>query len=221
MAKLQQPMLIEDRLTFPLETGTGSDIAQFAINFNGSPALATANGMVGSNDGVANTYYKFPKFDWLKNLYEMVRCRWIKVQFIPRMPADTAATANYNPLYIIKERDGLDDFLSNTPPNIESIVTEPAMKIKNWFRPWKLFQRSAKYGLLTKIPPAPVGSALQTGENLFGQWHGIGSPIGTLTTIHGPHILATTQDGPTDTVLGTIVVTASFMCRGSIRVTPP
>lgn len=218
MRKLQQPMVIEDRVVFPVACANNDREAGFAFNFNGSPSLSTNEGMLCSFDGLAVTYFSFIKFDQLKLLYEQVRCRWVKFQFIPRLPNDTAAVANYSPFYIIKERDGLDNGVlsSGRVLDIDQISTEPSMKVKNWVRPWKLFQRSIKYPVLNKVP-SNVDSENSTGDNLMGLWHGINNSIGRLDATNGPHIWGQTGQGVNSGVLGTMVVTASFCLKGNYR----
>jgi len=212
-------MVIEDRIVFPLATADSTRQCGFGWNFNGSPTKNTNEGCLGSFDGVAVSYYSFPKFDYLKNLYETVRCRWVKFNFIPRCPNDVATVGNYSPFYIIKERDGTDFGIQSSADtvDIEQIATEPSMKTKNWFRPWKVFQRSIKYGVLSKIPSTIQGVTAGTGTNLMGQWHGIGSNIGLLDEPNGLHIYGQTGQGINTGTLGTIIVTASFTLRGNYR----
>lgn len=214
------PLTIIDRDIFDLTTDSNGK-CYFAINLNGAPGKNNSDGMVvRGNPGTPVTSYNFAfkKFASLALLWEQVRCKWIKVQFIPRQQYESNFA--YVPMYIIRERDGMDFDPTTFFGTTSDVLYEPRCKAYNFSKPFKLFQRTVPYGYLSKVPPYPeVEVDSNTGFNIMGQWHGMNSSLGNLNSANSNHIYGMIPDGPPTKTIGDFVCTAKFECKGALK--PP
>ncbi|UPW41439.1 capsid protein [Dipodfec virus UA23Rod_6578] len=72
-------------------------------------------------------------------LYDAYKVCAVKIQFIPNLPNDTSANAQYSPLYIAH------DFNNGTitAPTENILIQYGDVKVKNLFRPWTYYTRFA------------------------------------------------------------------------------
>jgi len=149
-------------------------------------------------------------------VWEQCRCAWVKIKFYPSMPNDTIAVGAYNPVYIMKERDGIDFSASAAFPTANAILSEPNSRAVNRYRPFKIFQRSIRYPILNKYPSATTIHADNPTLNLWGQWHDITKPIGMVGDENAAHIYMQARSGPVSVTIGTLVVEAKFVVKGQL-----
>lgn len=215
--RYQQPMTIIDKAVAFWNTDASGN-AWFAVNMNGAPAADNQNGMFQYGSPTSIAYTKFDKFTALQAVYEQVRCSWIKIQFFPSMPNDSVTVGAYNPVYIVKERSGLDFIPSAGFPSADAVLSEPQSYAVNRYRPFKIFQRSIKYPILNKYPMRwGAGSSTQnTDHNLWGQWHDPTKSIQDFSSDDTCHVYAQTHDGPHSVTIGTLIISAKFQCKGQL-----
>lgn len=79
--------------------------------------------------------------DWsnLVGLYDQYRVFAVKVKYIPTLPFDSSTVTGYYPLYGITD---FDDTAALT--SVAQTIEYENMKVKNMYKPWKLYQRVPK-----------------------------------------------------------------------------
>jgi hypothetical protein len=214
MLRFQQPLTIIDKFSVNWNTDASGN-ALFAVNMNGAPAANSHSAMFVYGSPTSVAYGQFGKFTALQALWEQCRCSWIKIKFYPSMPNDTVTVGQYNPVYVMKERDGIDFSPIATFPTKDAILSEPQSFAVNRYTPFKIFQRSVKYPVLNRQPPM-WGVESHPGHNLFGQWHDCAQSINNFSTDNTAHIYAAAIQGPPSVTIGTLVVSAKFVLKGQL-----
>jgi len=211
---------IRDRTVIKLTTDA-SGTCLIGANLNAAPSGKSTDFFAFGNP-TSLAAQKFPKFDWIDKLWEQCRCRWIKWKWYPLQPFDnsTTSSAGYVPCYFVQERDGIDFGVTTSIPTSTDILNEPNMKVINRQRPFTIFQRCTKYGPYNKVP-APKSTALQeTGQNIWGQWHGINTSIGDLDLANSAHQYFVFFGAKPSSDIGYFQIEASFDLKGQVRVEP-
>lgn len=217
------PLSIIDRDIVEINTGTSGN-AFIACNLNGRPGTEDEQGMVVSGNPDVPTIgydFSFSKFRGgkLERLYEQCRCVWWKMQWVPTIPNDSSTTNLYAPVCVLKERDGGDWSPTSTFPSDRQIYSEPRMKVYNAYRPFTIFQRTVPYGYLSKVPPYNTATVYSnTGANIMGQWHGIGTGLGRLDDVNGFHIYVRFKEFSASKKLGHFIITARMQCKENYNV---
>lgn len=184
------------------------------MNYNGLPDSSTStNAMVMANNASGTLAgVSFP--ETLGNSFlSQMRCAGIAVQYQPNFPNGALQTTNgYQPLVIMTDRDGIETNLSNT--SFSSLQNQVhGVKIRNFYRPWKVYHKALRYPLYNRIPTAPSAIQSSPNYNIWGQWHGTQSDIGHINAEYGCQLMIIgrpldTTEFPAQTVVGTFIVTA-------------
>lgn len=211
----QQPATIIDKFSVNWNTDASGN-AIIAVNMNGAPAANSADATLMYGNPTSITYAQFPKFTSLQAIYEQCRMAWIKIKFFPSMPNDTVAVGQYNPIYVMKERDGIDFSPIGSFPSANAVLSEPQSYALNRYRPWKIFQRSIRYPVLNKYPFESGTTTGDPSHNLWGQWHDISQAISDLNSDNCAHIYVQARTGPASVTIGTLVVSAKFVLKGQL-----
>lgn len=205
---------IRDRTVIQIATDA-SGIAFAGANLNASPTGDSTEFLAFGNPTAVQAQF-FKKFNWYKKLYEQCRCRWIRWKWVPLHPFDSTTTTpeGYAPVYYVAERDAIDWGVTTSVPSSDQILSEPKVKILPRNRPWTVFQRCTKYGPFNKTPPPLAALADQTGCNIWGQWHGVGTSLADVSFANGAHQYFAFFSSKPSATLGYFIIDASFDLKG-------
>lgn len=93
--------------------------------------------------------------DWsgITSLYDQYRVCAVKLKFIPNYPNNTTATTAYAPVYCMIDYD------TEAPPGtVADVIQYNNLKVKNLYRPWKLYYKIPKSTpSVANAPQASVG----------------------------------------------------------------
>jgi len=221
---------------------SGDAHSYFGINFNGNETASgnvnTSMFWVNNENGIASQFSAGDLIS-LNNQYSTVRCAGVKLKWYPGLPNGISGPTVYAPQALIYDRDGIE-VDTTVPPvyNFPTVATAMeqtnGVRIKNMYRPWKMWLRTPKYRMNTRIVSynqGPSGEAnYSPNENIAGQWKGptealTQSLVATNTTPQsyilknrGAHFLLVSPlpgGYPEDTQvpMGTLVVTSYFVYR--------
>lgn len=188
---------------------------KLGINFNGSPYVATTSGsiVVYSEDSLLFPLkgVDFPGATSFYSLFAQCRCAAVKLRYVPSHQNDGSSIVLWKPMHYLYDYDGHE--LGLAAQTQANMCTHGAFGMKNLERPWKLYKKSLKYRQYTKIPSVDIGDPTHGGQNMAGQWHGVGDAIAVTNTAYGTHLQLVLQDTTQGFFYGNIYITAYMMYK--------
>lgn len=199
---------------FDWVTDTGGK-AMLYFNFNGKlhSTVSTAVRGVGYPQGPTLTYGYPKEAVNYAGLYQNMRCALIKVKFLPHFTSsDTTGSthAQNRPIYSVYDNEGLEWIPDTTAPNIDELIQNQSLRIKQTTRTNKWVFKAIKYPMIGKYPTIETGTPTNS-SNYAGQWHGAGSAIGTMHNTNSAHVCLYTEGHNTGSTLGRFIVT--YYCQ--------
>jgi hypothetical protein len=161
--------------------GTGNVI--FTVNFNGSETSTFEDAVlhIVPLGGAAVGYTVTTNIPALESTFDQNRCAAIKVKYFPSLP-NGAVTAGYQPTYLLRDRDGIDQNLLNISNPFQLQEQVNGVKTLNMYRPFKAYMKAPKHRINSRIPTVDpafadpnIGYAPNT--NLAGQWKRVGESL--------------------------------------------
>lgn len=163
----------------------------FTFNFNGNEIQTDERAVIHTYDSGTSAFTGYRPNTTMPSLdatFDQNRCAAVKIKFLPSLPAG-AVTAGYQPAYLLRDRDGIDQQLSGTLSS-PSILQEQINGVKtlNMYRPFKAYMKALKYRVNTRIPtetPAFASAAVgySPNTNLAGQWKRVGEGLSESWTL--------------------------------------
>lgn len=215
------PILFKQTCVIPLGTNSTGKFTM-GINMNGAPSASTINRniVIYTQDSALTpvTYQDFSVFNpalgvGLKGIWSQMRMCAVKLRFIPYHSQDESTIMVPGNLFTVWDMDGHEKALSLF--NNEDVYSN-SFKVLSMIRPWKIYRRSLKYRLRSKIPATSPNVVANNNQNLAGLWHGVGDCIGTSDNTFGCHLIIHTSNATNSFTFGNIVITGYFQLKDRI-----
>lgn len=220
---------VKTAITF--ETGSANQLMRFMMNFNGheSPLAGTdvnaamylQQGGAGASVAVSNNDMPQVGAQWDQNRLAATQWKWL-----PGLP-EGAIRSDYKPMFIAYDKDGIDQYVTQMGQQ-DFLQQSGYGKIKNMYKPWKLFVRAPKQRLRNKFGQMPqlrpnVTGVYEANTNIAGLWKEVGGgyPSWSQDTTPGEEMgrafhLAMMLNGPDaqqGDLCGTLIVTNYYVYK--------
>lgn len=183
------------------------------VNFNGAvDTIASPDDVkhmpIVINTPTSVTGVPFTLVDKMKSLWGQCRIAAVKIKYIPIRQNNTSQTTgtsgntlpvNWWPAVAHFDNDGYE--VEYASWSSTKMLEEGKTRLLNMMRPWKIYKKSFKYKLNSKLwSRAPIGSSVTTShQNMPGQWHGVGDALSRTDQKYGCHIAIQGEGFPPST----------------------
>ena len=139
----------------------------------------------------------------------------MQIKYVPQRPNDAATTATFRPCYLAYDRDGHEEDMS-AQLSEEAMLRNSRLKVKNLYRPWKVFIKAPHYRINSKYPSV-YNAAGQANANIAGQWHNFGTSLCGTTSQQGQHVLINCYSETPTTTYGSFIITGYFVMKDRLE----